>query len=116
MGARIVLTDGTGRWFDRGKAQRWKENTRWNGNNHVSCATGSQWEHETLYRTAGGVYVLHRTSQWQGSGESWDEVTASDAAGWLSRNDHARNDHDADDADDASAAGVANEFAALEIV
>lgn len=38
----------------------------WNGSNHISQATGSQWEHESLLRTAGGWWVLHRWSQWQG--------------------------------------------------
>lgn len=55
---RIVLTDGSGRWFDGEKAQQWEEETYWNGNNHISKTTGSQWEHETLYRTKGEIYIL----------------------------------------------------------
>ena len=27
----------------------WEEATRWDGNNNISKATGSQWEHETLH-------------------------------------------------------------------
>ena len=107
--SRIVLTDGSGRWFDDAKAKRWEEETRWNGNNHVSKATGSQWEHETLYRTAGGIYVVHHSSQWQGSTDTIEEVTASDAAKWLSTNDYLDGD--------AESAGpeVASAYAALEL-
>ena len=107
--SRIVLTDGSGRWFDDAKAKRWEEETRWNGNNHVSKATGSQWEHETLYRTAGGIYVVHHSSQWQGSTDTIEEVTASDAAKWLSTNDYLDGD--------AESAGpeVASAYTALEL-
>ena len=105
--ARMVLTDGTGRWFDTDKAKSWEEETRWNGNNHISKATGSQWEHETLYRTAGGIHVVEHTSQWQGSTPTVEEVSAEDAASWLSRNDY-------DDAEDAGPE-VAEAYAALEL-
>jgi hypothetical protein len=107
MSSRIVLTDGTGRYFDGAKAQSWDEATRWNGNNHISRATGSQWEHERLYRTPAGIYVLHHWSQWQGSTESYEQISADEAAAWLSRNEHTISD--------ASEAGVADEFRALEI-
>jgi hypothetical protein len=106
--ARIVLTDDTARWFDTDKAQSWDEETRWNGNNHISKATGSQWDHEKLFRTEGGIYVLHHWSQWQGSTESYEEISAEDAARWLSRNDYAGGD--------ASAAGVSEQYAALEVM
>lgn len=104
---RMVLTDDTGRWFDTDKAKSWEEETLWNGNNHISKATGSQWEHETLYRTAGGIYVVEHTSQWQGSTPTVEEVSAEEAAVWLSRNDY-------DDAEDAGPE-VAEAYAALEL-
>jgi hypothetical protein len=89
---RIQLQDEegapTGKWFDPAKATEWEEATWWNGNNHISRATGSQWEHETLYRTAGGAWVLHHWSQWQGSTESYTLVSASEAAAWLVRCEH----------------------------
>lgn len=75
----------TGRWFDPSKATRWEEATRWDGRNHISRATGGQWEHEALYRTAGGAWVLHSWSQWQGSGESYVMIKPSEAAAWLVR-------------------------------
>ena len=84
---RIVLDNG--QWFDRDKADRYEEDTRWNGNNHVSLATGSQWEHEELYRTKGGRWILHSWSQWQGSTPHWEEISDVTAARWLVVNGHA---------------------------
>ena len=83
---RVPLTDGSGRWFDRDKAECVSEGTRWNGNNHISMATGSQWEHEYLYYTASGQWVKYSWSQWQGSGESYDLIDADEAAAWLTTN------------------------------
>jgi hypothetical protein len=106
---RIVLTDGSGRWFDAKKAQSWEEDTRWNGSNRISLATGSQWEHEKLYRTVGGIYVLQHWSQWQGSADRYEEITAQEAARWLSVNCYLDGD--------AEKAGpeVEKAYAALEI-
>jgi hypothetical protein len=86
---RIVIQDNegetTGRWFDPSKAQVWEEATRWDGRNHISRATGSQWDHEQLYRTAGGAWIIHRWSQWQGSTPSYTQITPAEAAAWLVR-------------------------------
>jgi len=81
--SRIVLTDDSGKWFDSEKAVKFEENTRWNGNNHISCATGSQWDHEWLYYTAGGKWVLNSWSQYQGSLESYCEICEETAVQWL---------------------------------
>lgn len=85
---RVALTDGSGRWFDLDAAERFDEATIWNGNNHVSCATGSQWDHEVLYRTKGGRWILNWWSQWQGSLPKWTEISNGEAARWLSVNGH----------------------------
>jgi len=85
---RIVLTDGSGRWFDAERAEVFEEATWWDGRNHRSCATGSQWEHEALYRTASGRWVLHHWSQYQGVPDRWEEIDAEEAARWLSINGH----------------------------
>jgi len=66
----------------------WPEATRWNGNNRISIATGSQWEHETLYRSAKGRYWIEHTSQWQGSTDYATLCPDREAALWLLANDH----------------------------
>lgn len=85
---RTPLTDDSGRWFDEGKATAFDEETDWNGSNHISKATGSQWEHERLYRTAGGRWVLNHWSNWQGSRETYREVGNTEAAVWMVQNGH----------------------------
>src|SRR6476469_265050 len=62
-------------WFDVDKAERFGEETRWNGENQISVNSGSQWEHEALYRTAQGRWVLHWWSQWQGTLPSYRFVS-----------------------------------------
>ena len=84
--ARINL--GGGKWFDPQRAQQWSEKTRWNGSNHISVPTGSQWEHEELYRSRSGAWILHEWSQWQGAGESYRTIGADTARQWLIDNDH----------------------------
>lgn len=83
--ARINL--GSGRWFETDKARCYGEDTRWDGHNHISVATGSQWEHEELYRTAAGAWILHHWSQWQGSRAEYEIVDAETARVWLTDND-----------------------------
>lgn len=78
---RQPLGDGT--WFDKDKATRFDEASHWDGRNHISDATGNQWEHERLWRTASKNWVLHHWSQYQGSGESWTVIDDDDAARWL---------------------------------
>lgn len=85
---RILLTDDSGRWFDGDKAEEFGEERDWNGNNHISRATGSQWEHETLYYTAGKRWIKAHTSNWQGSMPEIEEITDEEAARWLSINGH----------------------------
>ena len=67
----------------------WDEGTFWDGRNHISKATGSQWEHEKLYRSRKGRYWIEHTSQWEGSKPhaSWTRNEA--AAQWLLANGHA---------------------------
>lgn len=79
--ARINL--GHGKWFETSSAECFAEDTRWDGNNHISVATGSQWEHEELYLTRGGAWILHSWSQWQGSRSHYTEISADTARRWL---------------------------------
>lgn len=74
---------------DTAKAkQYWEEDTNWNGNNHISVNTGSQWTHEKLYLSSKGNYYLEHTSQWQSSLPRAEYISEEEAARWLLRNDH----------------------------
>lgn len=66
----------------------WPEDTRWDGNNHISRATGSQWEHETLYCSKKGRYYVEHTSQYQGSRPSAEWISREEAARWLTYHEH----------------------------
>ncbi len=79
----------TGGWFDKDKAQLFEQDKFWDGNNFRSVATGGQWEHQCLWLTRGGRWVLVSWSQWQGSGPPrWEEIDVTQAAAWLVWNDH----------------------------
>lgn len=84
---RQALTDGSGRWFDLDTATCYEEATFWDGNNRRSRATGSQWDHEELYRTASGRWVKHWWSQWAGSVDRWEEISEAEAVAWLVQNE-----------------------------
>ena len=75
-------------WFDPATAETYDEDTRWDGNNHISLATNAQFYHEILYRTKGGRWVRHCWSQWQGSEASYEFVADDTAKNWLLRNNH----------------------------
>ncbi len=91
--ARQAMTDGSGRWFDTDKAETFEEDSYHDGSNHISKATGSQWHHEILYRTASGVWVKHWWSQHQGAAQTYEVITEDEARAWLAAQDH----HDAID-------------------
>jgi hypothetical protein len=78
---------GLAGWFDTAKAECFNEATRWNGNNHISVPTGSQWAHEELYHTVGGRWVKHAWSQWQGTLPRWTFVSEDEAQEWLLLNE-----------------------------
>jgi hypothetical protein len=81
------MEDGT--IVDTAKASgSWIEDTYWDGRNHISQATGSQWEHEQLYRSAKGRYWLEHWSQWQGSHARAEWLSREEAARWLLENNH----------------------------
>lgn len=84
--ARINVIDEGGAfqgWFDRSAAERFDQATYFDGSNHISRATGSQWLDEILYRTAGGRWVLERRSRW-GKARDWRcFLSADEAREWL---------------------------------
>jgi hypothetical protein len=75
-------------WFNADSAKEFNEGRHHDGNNWISKATGSQWEHESLYLTQRGRWVLNHWSNCQGSGESYTLISPDDAATWLVRNEH----------------------------
>jgi hypothetical protein len=85
--ARYRMDDGT--VVDTANATKsWDEARDHDGRNHISRATGSQWDHETLYRSRRGRYYLEHDSQWQGS-RPWAEWLSNQrAAAWLALNSH----------------------------
>jgi hypothetical protein len=82
---RISLTDGTGKWFDSETAVMFEEETYHNGSNWISKATGSQWNHERLYQTKSGRWILNTYSQVQGTPEAVYEIEAIEAAQWFGK-------------------------------
>jgi len=74
---RIAIDNGT--WFDPSKATSWREGQRHDGHNWISLATGDQWLHETLYRTAKGSWVVRHESDWQGSLDRWELISEEEA-------------------------------------
>jgi hypothetical protein len=68
--------------------QSWAEAKSFDGHNHISVATGSQWNHEMLHRSRKGRYYLERWSNWQGSTPGAEWVSHRTAASWLLANDH----------------------------
>lgn len=77
-------------FFDLDKATEYREDTFWNGNNHASVHTGSPHNHQMLYHTAGGRWVLHTYSNYQGVQPTYEFIDDNAARTWLITN----NDHD----------------------
>jgi hypothetical protein len=65
----------------------WEEAMDWDGSNHISRATGSQWDHQKLYKSRRGRYYIECWSQWQGSRSHIEWVSREEAARWLLHND-----------------------------
>jgi hypothetical protein len=82
------IGDPTGRWFDPDKAQCHKENTWWNGSNHISKATGSQWRHEAIWITKSGVLILNTWSECQDSKDTYEIVDMNFASAWFVDNEY----------------------------
>lgn len=75
--------------FDTEKAASgWEEATDWDGSNHISRATGSQWNHETLYLSQKARYYVVRSSDYQGTQDEMEILSPKEAAAWLILNDH----------------------------
>lgn len=66
----------------------YKEETRWDGKNHISVNTGSQWEHQKLHCSRKGRYWLECWSDWQGSKPHAEWISEHNAARWLILNEY----------------------------
>lgn len=77
-----------GKWFDTNSAKQFEEDTYFDGHNFISKATGSQWDHETLWKTAKGSWVKQSWSQRQSDRETWEFIEEQEVAQWLIQNDH----------------------------
>lgn len=84
---RYRMSDGTVVDTENASAS-WDEGTRWDGRNHISLATGTQWDHQRLYRSRRGRYWIESTSQWQGRTPSAEWVSNEEATRWLLTNNH----------------------------
>ena len=79
-------------WFDDETKGciRFREGTRFDGSNHISIATGSQWDHEALYLTGRNRrWVLNSWSKRQGGDDVYSLITEADAFRWLLVNEKA---------------------------
>lgn len=74
-------------WFDSGKASHFAERTEYKGGVRISLATGASDEHEDLYRTAGGQWVIQ---QWLSYAPYTRTrfVTEGEAREWLVRSQY----------------------------
>lgn len=86
MMTRVPLTDGSGAWFNTDSAIGFTEDTNWDGRNQISVPTGSQWDHEHLYYTANGKWVLNSFSNYQGTRETYEQIDEASAIKWLIQN------------------------------
>ena len=66
----------------------WDEATFWDGHNHISKATGSQWSHQRPFKSRKSRYYLVHSSQWEGSHPHAEFVSPQEAARWLLHNEH----------------------------
>ena len=66
----------------------YQEQTRFDGRNHISLVTGSQWDHQMLYRSRRGRYYLVSSSDWQGSAPYAEWVSPQNAVRWLLTNEY----------------------------
>jgi hypothetical protein len=111
---RQTLTDGSGSWFNEDSSTEFREHRTSDGNNLISDATGSQWEHQWLYHTASGRWVLNCWSDYQGSRDTYAEIDEVEAVQWLSM----QNKHDANELKELPASvqkAVGAGLAALEL-
>ena len=75
-------------WFNTDSAVKFAESTWFDGANQVSNATASQWDHEDLYYTKKGRWILGCWSQRQGTQDRFSLIDQEDAFEWLIAHEH----------------------------
>ena len=75
-------------WFDAENSVRFAEATYWDGDHFISRETGSRWDHQELFRTSHGNWVLHSWSAYESVRNRFRCICESEAIQWLTRNDH----------------------------
>jgi hypothetical protein len=63
----------------------WEENTYFDGRNHISSATGSQWHHQVLYESSKGNFYI--VSESFGAPNTAEFVDEKQAVTWLLQNE-----------------------------
>ena len=82
---RQAITNTNGKWFDLETAELYSENQEHNGSNWISLVTGSQFKHESLYRTSGGKWILNCWSNFQGTTETYELISREQASKWFTK-------------------------------
>lgn len=84
---RIALRDKDGNWsglwFDLKHSSVFQEVMFHDGHNNISRATGSEWDHQTVFKTRLGNWVLKSWSQRSGSEPVWEIMPVEDAFIWF---------------------------------
>ena len=83
------LTDNSGRWFDVDTARIFQEAIVLAPDaTPVSRAAGNSWEHETLYLTLEGTFVMHFADDHNPTLNQFVEWNVKRAVKWLLSNGH----------------------------
>jgi hypothetical protein len=70
-------------WFAPDEATEYPERETARGPDAPPSSEGARWDHQALFRTKTGHWLLH---MWSAREERWREVPAEVAADWLRKN------------------------------
>lgn len=87
METKYRMEDGTIVNLEKSK-NNWEEETDWNGSNHISRATGSQWYHQKLFESRKGRFYVEHWSNMQGDMAHAEWIDEREAVRWLLLNEH----------------------------
>ena len=89
---KTFLTDNSARWFDLDASKTFREAVVVHEGAVISRATGNSWEHETLYLTQGGSFIIcfsnDHTDLANLSEPQYEEWGEKKAIQWLIANGH----------------------------